>query len=359
MATTRSHAEVAVEPSAGTMRALGKTSPGPGFELRRVPVPDPGPGEVQIRVAAAGICGTDLHIYNWDPWAASRIRPPLVIGHEFCGHISRVGDGVAGLAVGQYVSAEGHLVCGTCLACRLGEFHVCERLQVIGVDRDGAFAEYVVMPARNVWPLAASVPVRLGAIMDPIGNAVHTALRVPLAAQRVLVVGCGPIGLMAIRIARHAGAALVAASDVNEHRLAMARAMGADLVLDARRGGVADRVRDATGGDGADVVLEMSGQPGGIRDGFRALRNGGHAALLGLPSEPVTLDLANDMIFKGATVHGIFGRRMWETWERASRLLAAGLELADVITHVMPMERFDEAFALMRSGDCGKIVLTV
>jgi threonine 3-dehydrogenase len=341
------------------MRALVKPAAGPGLEIRTVPVPAPGPAEVLVRVRAGGICGTDLHIEGWDPWAASRVRPPRVIGHEFCGTVVTIGSDVHNVSPGDFVSGESHVSCGRCHLCRRGEAHICERLQIIGVDRDGAFAEFVAMPAQNAWKMSPKTPVEVAAVMDPFGNAVHTALATDLGTRSVIIMGCGPIGLCAIPIARKAGALSVVAVDVNPYRLRLARRMGADRVLDVRSEDAPKVVRGLTDGAGADVLLEFSGNPQGIRTGLAALRNGGFAALLGLPGRPVELDLANEVIFKEVRLQGIFGRRLWETWYEASALLASGLDIRPVITHRFPMARFAEAFALMRSGKCGKVILSV
>lgn len=339
------------------MKALIKADAGPGLELTDVPVPSLRLGEILVKVFAGGICGTDLHIYAWDDWARSRIRPPRTIGHEFCGTVTEVGPEVVDVATGDFIAGEGHISCGRCHPCRTGAPHICERLEVIGIDRDGAFAEYVMMPASNAWKIAPSIPRDVAAIMDPLGNAVHTALETALVAKTVAVIGCGPIGLMAIAICHMAGAVFVAASDISDARLALARRMGADLVLDARREDVAARIREATGGEGVNVVLEMSGHPNGLRDGLQALRNGGWVSLLGLPSAEVQVDLANGVIFKGAHLKGIFGRKLWETWEQATALLRNGLDVTPVITHRLPLERFQEAFELLRSGTAGKVIL--
>lgn len=343
----------------GTMRALIKPARGPGLEIRTAPIPRPGPTDVLLKVHAGGICGTDLHIEEWDAWAASRIRPPRIIGHEFCGTVVETGPDVHGVAVGDFVAGESHVACGHCHLCRRGEAHICAALQIIGVDRDGAFADYVVLPAHNTWRMHPDIPREVAAIMDPFGNAIHTALATDLAGRSVIVMGCGPIGLCAILIARRAGALRIAAVDVNEVRLRLAGTAGADLVLDARTEDVPRAVRSFTNGEGADVLLELSGSPQGLHAGLTALRNGGFAALLGLPHRPVEVDLANDVIFKGLRLQGIFGRRLWETWYQAMAFLAAGLDIRPVITHRLPMARFREAFDLMRSGACGKVILTV
>lgn len=341
------------------MKALVKVDAGPGLQLVDVPVPAVGRDEILVKVLAGGICGTDLHIYEWDEWARGRIHPPLTLGHEFCGTVVEVGSHVSDVAAGDFISGEGHIACGRCHACRDGAFHICERLLMIGVNRDGAFAEYVAMPAGNAWKLDAAIPREVAAIMDPLGNAVHAALEVSLGAKAVAVIGCGPIGLMAIAVCQAAGAAFVAASDISEQRLALARRMGADLVLDARAGDVPARIREATGGAGADVVLEMSGHEQGLRDGLAALRNGGWMSLLGLPRGRATVDLANEVIFKEAHLVGIFGRRMWRTWEQATALLRKGLDVTPVITHRFPVERFEEAFALLKAATAGKVILYV
>jgi threonine 3-dehydrogenase len=341
------------------MRALVKSAPGPGFSIEEVPVPQPGRSDVLVRVAAGGICGTDLHICRWDAWAQSRVRPPRIIGHEFCGTVAAVGADVTEVAVGDRVAGESHITCGWCGRCRHGQAHICDRLEIIGIDRDGGFAEYVAIPASNAWRLDSTIPPDVGAIMDPLGNAVHIALATDLTTQTVAITGCGPIGLMAIPICRMAGAALVVASDVRPGRLALARQMGADVVVDAREQSMAKRVRELTDGQGVDVVLEMSGQPEGIRDALEGVRSGGWVGLLGLPATPVELDLANQVIFKAVRVEGIFGRRLWQTWEQMTTLLRRGLDVLPVITHRLPLDRFDEAFASLESGGAGKVILTL
>lgn len=339
------------------MRALLKADGGPGLHLAEVPIPSIGPGDIRVKVFAGGICGTDLHIYMWDQWARSRIHPPRIIGHEFCGTVVDAAPDVSHVAVGDFIAGEGHLACGTCHSCRQGRTHICERLEVIGVDRDGAFADYVVMPARNAWKLAPSISRDVAAIMDPLGNAVHAALETTLTAQTVAVIGCGPIGLMAIPICRMAGAEFVAASDVHDYRLTLARRMGATFVFDARRDDVVARLRQETGGVGVNVVLEMSGSARGLADGLGALANGGWISLLGLPSGSIELDIANGIIFKEAHLAGIFGRKLWQTWEQATTLLTMGLDISPIITHRFPLERYEEGFALLQSGDAGKVIL--
>lgn len=344
---------------AHSMQAVVKTAARPGIEIREVPVPSYGPSDVLVKVDAASVCGTDLHIYNWDPWAQGRVHPPLIPGHEFCGTVAQVGDQVSAVRPGDFVSAEMHVACGKCLQCRIGQAHVCQNVKIIGVDANGAFADYVVIPESNIWKLDPSLPREYGSILDPLGNAVHTVLAAEIAARSVAIVGCGPIGLFAIAVARACGASTVFALEVSEHRRKLARAMHADHVLDSATEDVAAIVAEQTGGVGVDVVLEMSGHADAMRLGFQILRTGGRVSLLGIPSRPVELDFARDIIFKGATVLGINGRKMYETWVQMEALLKAGkLDLAPVITHRLPMSEFARCMDLLKSGEASKIVLT-
>jgi threonine 3-dehydrogenase len=342
-----------------SMQAIVKTGPHPGVEIREVPVPGYGPNDVLVKVNSASVCGTDLHIYNWDPWAQGRIHPPLIPGHEFCGTVARVGDQVTAVKPGDFVSAEMHVACGKCLQCRIGQAHVCQNVKIIGVDANGAFAEYVVIPQSNIWDLDPAVPREYGSILDPLGNAVHSVLAGEIAARSVAVVGCGPIGLFAIAVARACGASTVFALEVNQHRRKLAHAMHADHVLNPAKDDVRAVVAEKTAGVGVDVVLEMSGHEDGMRLGFEILRTGGRVSLLGIPSKPVALDLAQDIIFKGATVFGINGRKMYETWYQMEALLKAGkLDLSPVITHRLPMKDFARGMELLKSGEASKIILT-
>jgi threonine 3-dehydrogenase len=343
-----------------TMRALVKPAAAPGMEMREMPVPSIGPTDVLVAVETASVCGTDLHIFHWDEWAQARIQPPYIPGHEFCGTVAAVGAAVQGVAVGDFVSAEMHVACGHCLQCRSGQAHVCRFVKILGVDADGAFADYVRIPAANIWKLDARIPREWGSLYDPLGNAVHTVLSGPIAGQTVLVTGCGPIGLFAIAVAKACGAAQIFALEPNAARRALAETMGATLLLDPASADAEKQVLAATDGNGADVLLEMSGHPAAIAHGFRLLRMGGRASLLGIPAKPVLMDLADAVIFKGATVHGINGRRMYETWFQAEALLREGrIDLAPVITHRLPLERFDEAMHLLESGEASKILLSV
>ena len=341
------------------MQAIVKAERAPGLVVKTVRDPMPGPGDVLIAVRHAGVCGTDLHIAEWDQWAQGRVKPPVVVGHEFAGEIVEVGNGVAELKVGQLVTAEGHIVCGHCTQCRTGNAHICRNTRIIGVDRDGAFAELIAMPATNVLPLDG-IPTDVGAIMDPVGNAFHTVLTADIPGSTVFVVGCGPIGCFAVGIARAAGAAKVIASDVNPKRLALAERMGAHLVVNPTETDPVQTVRDLTAGEGADVVCEMSGVPAALRQAFAAVRMGGRVQLLGIPKGEVAVDFATDIIFKGITLYGVIGRKMYETWNQMRRFLSTGaFDPRPVITHRFPLDCIDEALATIRSGDAGKVILEI
>jgi threonine 3-dehydrogenase len=343
---------------ARTMHAVVKAAAGPGAEIREVPVPVCGPGELLLRVLRAGVCGTDLHIYEWDRWSQGRLKPPVTLGHEFVGEVVERGTGVTEFQIGDRVSCESHIVCQHCVACRTGCAHVCENTRILGVDVNGGFAEFVTVPAVNAWRAPANIPIEVAAVMEPLGNAVHTAFAGPLSGCNIAITGCGPIGLFAVGVARAAGAARVFASDVSPYRLELARAMKADAVIDASRENLVERVRELAGGQGLDGVLEMSGNPQAVRDGLAALRNGGRMSLLGLPKESFELDWNRLVIFKGITIGGIIGRRMYETWYQMDNLLGSGrLDIRPAITHVMPMQEFDAAIGLLRSGKAGKVVL--
>jgi len=344
------------------MRALVKESAGPGIVLRDVPVPTCGPSEALIQVHHAGVCGTDLHIWEWDSWASNRLKPPVVIGHEFAGRITQLGKEAAQdnlLEVGDLVTAEGHVVCGHCLQCRLGDGHLCRRTQIIGVDRDGAFADFIVMPASNVIKLDG-IPTEIGAIMDPLGNAVHTVLEAQVPGSTVLVLGCGPIGCFAVGVARAAGASLVIASDFNPTRLELAREMGAQVTLNPGTDDVVARVRELTGGDGVDLVCEMSGHPSGHAQALAAARMGGRVNLLGTPNRTTEVDFARDIIFKGLTLYGVTGRKMYQTCHQMRRFLRASqLDPRPVITHRFPLECIRDAIQVIKDGQAGKVILEI
>lgn len=340
------------------MRAVRKLSPGEGLGLAEVPVPRPRAGEVLLRVTAASICGTDVHIYNWDAWSAGRIKPPVTLGHEFAGEVVALGDGVDDVALGAAASGEGHVLLDGAKHVVPGQEHLAKDMEVIGIDRDGAFAEYVIVPRRNLWLNDASLAPEIASLQDPFGNAVHTVHAQDVAGKTVLITGGGGlIGLMAIPVARVAGAAAVYVTDVNVARLDVARTMGADLALDARDD-AAGRILAATDGAGVDVLLEMSGNARAIDQGFAALRPGGEAAVLGLPSERIAVDWAANIVLKGATVRGIYGRRIWDTWHRMRRLLEAGaVDLRPLISHRFALDDFQAAFDVMRSGESCKVIL--
>ena len=341
------------------MRALVKATAGPGFVLKDVAPPQIRDDEVLIRVRRAGVCGTDVHLYEWDAWAQGRCRPPFTVGHEFAGDVAAVGRFVTDVKEGDRVTAEGHLVCGRCHLCRTGNAHVCPNTKIIGVDRDGCFADYIAMPATNVWQLDDAIPFEIGGIHDPMGNAFHTALvGTEMPGKTVLITGCGPIGIFAVGICRAAGASRIIASDVNETRLALARAMGAHDAVQPQRAESA--VRSATNGLGVDVVLEMSGVPSAIHQALALVRVGGRVQMLGIPAKPMELNVATEIIFKGITVYGVVGRRMYDTWIQMTQFLRSGqFDPTPVITHRFPLEQFDDAIAAIKGGEAGKVVFEI
>lgn len=343
---------------ADTMLAVVKPDAAPGAEIRQVKIPEIGLSDVLVKVDVASVCGTDLHIYNWDPWAQNRIHPPLIPGHEFCGHVAAVGKEVTTVKEGDFVSAEMHVACGKCLQCRTGEAHICQHVKIIGVDANGAFAEYVVIPESNIWKLDPSIPKEYASILDPLGNAVHTVLAGDIAAKTVAITGTGPIGLFSIAVARACGATQIFAIETNKYRRAIAQQMKADFVIDPTVEGPKQIVMDATEGIGVDVVLEMAGHPSAIRTGFDILRRGGRISLLGIPSRPISLDFADDIIFKGVTIQGINGRKMYQTWYQMTALLKAGkLDLHPVITDRLAMKDFNKGMERLKTGEASKILL--
>jgi threonine 3-dehydrogenase len=340
------------------MLAVVKPEAAPGAEIREVRVPEYGPNDVLVKVKVASICGTDLHIYNWDRWAQKRIHPPLIPGHEFCGEVAAYGKEVSSVKEGDFVSAEMHVACGKCLQCRTGEAHICQNVKIIGVDSNGAFAEYVVIPESNIWKLDPAIPQEYASILDPLGNAVHSVLAGEIAAKTVAITGCGPIGLFAIAVARAVGAAQVFAIEVNEHRRRLAKEMKADFVIDPAKDDARAIVMQQTDGLGVDVVLEMAGHPDAIRTAFNVVRSGGRISLLGLTSKPISLNFSEDIIFKGLTVQGINGRRMYQTWYQMTALLKNGkLDLHPVITGHMAMKDFSQAMERLKSGEASKILV--
>jgi threonine 3-dehydrogenase len=341
-----------------TMMAVMKPQAKPGVEIRDVAIPQIGLTDVLVKVKVASICGTDLHIYNWDRWAQGRIHPPLIPGHEFCGEVVAYGNEVTSVKEGDFVSAEMHVACGKCLQCRTGEAHICQFVKIIGVDADGAFAEYVRIPESNIWKLDPAIPQEYASILDPLGNAVHTVLAGEIAAKTVAVTGCGPIGLFSIAVARAVGASAIFAIEVNQYRRRIAQQMKADFVLDPSKDDVTKIVMEQTGGLGVDVVLEMAGHPTAIRTAFDVVRRGGRISLLGLTSKPISLNFSEDIIFKGITIQGINGRRMYQTWYQMTALLKSGkLDLHPVITDRMSMADFSKGMERLTSGEASKILL--
>jgi threonine 3-dehydrogenase len=336
--------------------ALVKSEAGPGLDLREVPMPTVGINDVLIRVHKTGICGTDLHIESWDPWAARNVVPPLTIGHEFVGEIVEVGSNVVDFGPGDLVSGEGHVVCGRCRHCLAGRRHLCANTIGLGVGRDGAFAEYVVLPMTNVWHHWPGVDKEVAAIFDPFGNAVHTALAFPVLGEDVLVSGAGPIGLMATAVARHAGARNVVVSEPNRYRRELATRMGATLTIDPTARSLQDAFGELDMVEGFDVVMEMSGNPVALRSALGAMAHGGGIAILGIPTEEISIDV-NTIVFNQLTLRGIYGREMYETWYKMTVMLQSGLDITPAITHRFGFREHEAAFAAARQGDSGKVIM--
>lgn len=341
------------------MPALVKRSGAPGIWLESVDRPVCGRSDVLIRIQKTGICGTDLHIYAWDDWARSRVHPPFIVGHEFMGVVEAVGESVESFAPGEAVSGEGHIGCGHCYFCRTGQGHICRKVEIIGVDRDGCFARYMILPESNVWKVRQGIPPEVAAIFDPLGNAMHTVMAQAVAGKTMAIVGAGAIGLMACKIAKAAGALSVLIVETQPRKRALALEFGAEAAFDPAQAGWLEAFTRKTPDEvGADVVLEISGSKAGIASAFEMARPGGEVALLGIPSSPVTLNLSEAIIFKGITVRGINGRLMYETWYQCERfLLEHKLDLAPLITHQMPFEQYEEAFGLLQRGEAVKIIL--
>ena len=340
-----------------TMQALVKREKREGLWLDEVPVPEIGINDVLIQVLRTGICGTDVHIYNWDAWAQRTIPVPMVVGHEFVGRVVEVGSNVRDFHSGEIVSGEGHVVCGHCRNCLAGRRHLCKDTQGVGVNRPGAFAEYLALPMTNVWVHDPHIPRDVQSIFDPFGNAVHTALRFDVLGEDVLITGAGPIGIMAAAVVRHAGARHVVVTDVNPYRLALAKKMGATIALDVRQERIADAQRQLRMKEGFDVGLEMSGNAAAFREMLSNVCHGGKIAMLGIPGEEMAIDW-NTVVFNMLTIQGIYGREMYETWYKMTVMLQSGLDISPVITHRFPFADFQQGFDVMRSGQSGKVVLT-
>jgi threonine 3-dehydrogenase len=338
------------------MKALVKARAGAGLWLEDVPDPVPGPGDVLVRVLRTGICGTDLHIYAWDPWAQATIRPPLVIGHEFAGEVVAVGENVDSVHPGDIVSGEGHLVCGRCRHCMAGRRHLCAHTVGIGVQRDGAFAEFIAVPAMNLWPHLTPIDLDVAAIFDPFGNAVHCALQFTMVGDDVLITGAGPIGIMAAMVVRRVGPRYVVITDVSDYRLELAQRAGVTRAVDARTTALATVQHDLGMQEGFDVGLEMSGHAQPLRDMLANMAHGGKVAMLGLQSREVAVDWSQ-VVLKMLTLRGVYGREMFESWYTMSVLIQTGLDISPVITHRYAYRDYEEAFRTARSGQCGKVIL--
>jgi len=343
------------------VKAIVKVRPEPGgLELRDLPIPKPGPNEALIKVKVTAICGTDLHIYKWDAWSQHRLKLPRILGHEFAGEIVEVGNAVRKFKVGDYVSGEGHLVCGFCEMCRTGQGHVCEDWRGLGYDCDGSFAEYLVLPEANLWRYHPDVKPEIAAIHDPLGNAVHAVFAADCVAKKVVVFGCGPVGVLAVAVLKAIGAAqIIALERGNQYRMNLARKAGATHVLnDIDLDDVPAAIRRITGGKGADVAIEIAGSPAAVQDAVRCIHPGGHTVLMGIPNQRIDFDVAEDIVFKAITIHGITGRRIYDTWYRIAGLLQSGnLQVEELITHRFPFAEYEQGFQLMRQGDCGKVIL--
>ena len=338
------------------MDALVKEAPGKGLTLKRVPVPQPGIGEVQIKIHKTAICGTDVHIYNWDPWSQQHIRPPMVIGHEYVGEITALGPGVSDYSIGDIVSGEGHIVCGHCRNCRAGNGQWCKFTRSVGVDRDGAFAEYLCIPETNVIRIPAGIPEDIVSFFDAYGNATHTATMFDVVGEDVLITGAGTIGMMAVGICRQNGARRVIVTDVNQYRLDIAKQMGAHAVVNLAHDKLEDAMREQGMVEGFDVGLEMSGNGAALNQLLKSMRNGGKVALLGIAGPGTVIDW-NDVIFKGLTLQGIYGRKMYETWYKLMAMIEAGLDLSPIITHRFHYTEYEKGFEAMNSGHSGKVIL--
>ena len=338
------------------MKALVKAEAKPGIWMRDIEAPRVGHNDVLIRMKKTAICGTDIHIYNWDAWAQKTIPVPMQVGHEYCGEIVEVGSEVVGFVAGDRVSGEGHITCGHCRNCRAGRRHLCRNTVGVGVNRPGCFAEYMVLPATNVFKLPAEISDEIASVLDPLGNATHAALSFDLVGEDVLITGAGPIGIVAVAIARHVGARHIVITDVNDYRLELARRMGASRALNVARESVAGAMQDLGMQEGFDVGLEMSGNPTAFRDLLKAMHHGGRVALLGIPPSDVAIDW-NEVIFKGLVIKGIYGREMFETWYKMASMLQSGLDISPIITHRFAIDDYQRAFETMNSGRSGKVIL--
>ncbi len=338
------------------MRALVKRERAEGLWMEEVPVPSVGPNDILVKMRKTAICGTDIHIFNWDEWAQRTIPVPMTVGHEFCGEVAAIGSHVKGFVVGDRVSGEGHITCGHCRNCRAGKRHLCRNTVGVGVNRAGAFADYLVIPAVNAFKIPKGISDEVASFLDPLGNATHTALSFDLVGEDVLITGAGPIGVMAVAIAKHVGARHVVITDVNEYRLELARKMGASLAINVKERTPRDAMKELGMTEGFDVGMEMSGNGSAFQSLLEAMNHGGRVAILGIPPSDVTIDW-DQVIFKGLVLKGVYGREMFETWYKMAAMLQSGLDVTPVLTHRFSVTDFGEAFEIMRSGQSGKIVL--
>ncbi len=341
------------------MKAVMKQKPGPGLEIVDAPIPEVGPHDVLIKVIKNSICGTDVHIYTWDEWSASRIKPPIIFGHEFVGEVVEIGKEVKSVNPGDYVSAETHIACGHCYLCRTGNSHICVNVRILGVDVNGAFAEYVKVPEGNVWKTDRTIPPEVATLQEPFGNAVYSTLVEDITARTVAVFGGGPIGLMSVAVAKAGGASRIFLIEPNDFRLSLGNKMGADRLINPQKENPIDVILDETGGLGVDVVLEMSGAETAIQQMFKVIRNGGRISLLGIPHRKISIDLSENVIFKGLRIYGITGRKMFETWYQSTALLASGkVDLTPIITHQLKIDEIEKGMELLIKKEAAKIVMS-
>ena len=341
-------------------KAVVKARPEPGgLEFQDVPIPEPGTGEVLLKNRAVAICGTDLHIYNWDTWSQGRVKIPTILGHEFAADVVKVGEDVKNVKAGDYVSGEGHLVCGFCDNCRTGKGHVCYNWKGLGYDIDGVFREYFLMPEMNIWKNDPDTPPAFAAIQDPLGNAIHTVFRADCVGKTAAVYGLGPVGLLAVATLKAIGAAeIFAIGRSNEYRLNLARKLGADHIIKTKNTDPAEYIRQHTGGTGVDVAMEIAGTAQAIQTAIRSVKMGGEVVILGIPNEEVSIDFATDVVFRSVSIHGVTGRRIWDSWFKMKGLLKSGrLDVGPVITHQFAFDEYEKGFELMKTGNCGKVVL--
>ena len=338
------------------MKALVKSSNEPGIWMENIPEPECNTNDVKIKITHTSICGTDLHIYKWDEWAQKTLVTPLTIGHEFCGIIEEIGPGVTHYEPGQRVSGESHITCGNCRNCKAGKRHLCQKTNGVGIHKDGAFAEYLIIPESNIWPIHNDIPSEIAAFFDPFGNAVHTSLSYEMVGEDVLITGAGPIGLMATAICKFVGARNVVITDINDYRLALAKEMGATKAINVSKHSITEFYSQLNMTSGFDVGLEMSGNPEAFRSMLGHMFHGGKVALLGLLPDSTRIDW-DDIIFKGLKVKGIYGREMYETWYKMEQMLRSGLDISKVLTHKLSVDEYEKAFNIMEAGECGKIVL--